>query len=98
MGRDAAQDPALLGGLDDQADVALLQVAHAAMDQLRRSAGGSRGEVSPLDDRDAQAAQGRVAGHAGSADSSAADQQRARLSRPLAFVSAPSATTRRLRS
>ena len=58
--RVAAQPLALGERLVDEADVALLQVAQAAVDQLRGLRRRARGEVVALDERGAQPAGGGV--------------------------------------
>src|SRR3546814_15801908 len=57
--------------LVDQAHVAVLQVAQAAVDQLRALRRRAAGEVVALDQRCAQAAAGRVEGNAGDGDAAA---------------------------
>ncbi len=59
--------------LAHQAEVEVLQVAQAAVHQLRGPAGGARRVVALLDQRDAVAARGRVQGHAGAGDAAADD-------------------------
>ena len=54
------QQPALLQRLAHQPEVALLEVAEPAVDELRRARRGPRGEVARLDQRDVQAARGRI--------------------------------------
>ena len=46
--------------LADEAEVEVLQVAQAAVDELGGAARGARGEVGLLDERDAVAARGGV--------------------------------------
>ena len=60
MGRVAAQQAALVERLQDQRDVALPQVPHAAVDQLGTPARGSLGEVRRLDQGGAVAPCGGV--------------------------------------
>ncbi len=54
--------------LAHEAEVEVLQVAQAAVDQLRRAARRARREVAPLDERHAVPARGGVEGHAGTGD------------------------------
>jgi hypothetical protein len=54
--RDPADARALARRLPDQADVSLLEVAHAAVDQLRAAAGGAGREVDRLDQGHGEAA------------------------------------------
>ena len=72
---DLAQAGALAGGLAHQRDVALLQVAHAAVDQLRAPARRAGGEVDRLEERHRQAAQCGVARDAGARDAAADDDE-----------------------
>ena len=55
-----AQQAALLQRLHHQRDVALLQIAHAAVDQLGGAAGGRFAEVFALEQQHVIAARGRV--------------------------------------
>src|SRR5262249_30770015 len=64
---------ALVGALEDQAELAVLEVAEAAVDELGGLRGGPRPEVTLLDQHDAEAAVGRVAGDAGAGDAAADD-------------------------
>src|SRR5439155_2308028 len=75
VGRQAAQHAPLHRRLAHQADVALLEVAHAAVDQLRAAARGARGPVEALDERDPEPAQRRIARHAGARDAAADDEE-----------------------
>ncbi len=59
--------------------MAVFEVPDAAMHQARRPAGGAAGEVARLDERDAQAAQCRVARDARTGDSPADDRDVERL-------------------
>jgi hypothetical protein len=65
--------PALEQRLADQAEVEVLQVAQASVDELARTAGGPEGIVGPLEQGHAVAARGRVQGDAGAGDSAAHD-------------------------
>jgi hypothetical protein len=58
-------------GLADQAEVELLEVAQAAVDELAGAAGGARGVVGLLDQRDAVAAGGGIESDAGAGDPAA---------------------------
>ena len=65
----------LVGRLDDQPDVALLQVAYASVDQLRRSTARSDRKIAALDQGNTEAAQNRVARDTGAGDSATDDEQ-----------------------
>ena len=65
--------------LVDEADLALLEVAQAAVDQLRRLGGGSRREVVTFDQRGLHAPRGRVEHHAGAGDAAADHHEVERL-------------------
>ena len=80
---DAHQVAALLVRLADEADVAHLQVAQAAVDELRRGARRRAGEVAALDERDVEAVRGRRLGDPG-ADDPAADHQQVEPAAPRA--------------
>ncbi|MNV26284.1 hypothetical protein D3C71_1174020 [compost metagenome] len=69
-----AQCFALVERLAHQRELALLQVAQAAMDQLGAGAGGMRGQVILLAQADRQAASCCVAGDAGAVDAAAHHQ------------------------
>ena len=71
----SSSSAALVQRLVDQAEVAVLEVAQAAVDQLGRHAAGAGGEVALVDEGDAQAAQGGVEGDAGAGDAAAEDEQ-----------------------
>ncbi len=64
---------ALQQRLAHEPEVEVLQIAQAAVDELARAAGGPRGVVGALEQRDAVAARGRVEGHAGAGDAAADD-------------------------
>ena len=64
----------LAAGLVDQSEAALGQVAQAAVQQPAGSAAGAEGQIVLLDQPDAQAAHGRIAGDA-RPDDPAADHQ-----------------------
>ena len=78
-GRVAAQPLALVQRLVDQAHVALLEVAQAAVDELGALRRGAAGEVVALDERRAQAPGGGVEGDAGAGDPAADDEHVERL-------------------
>ena len=59
---------ALVERLGDQAQLELLQVAEAAVEQLRGAAGGAGGEVALLDEGDREPAGGGVERHTGAGD------------------------------
>src|SRR5207249_570576 len=61
---DIVQNPFLDAGLAHQPEPALRQVAEAAVKETARAAAGPEGEVMLLDEPHAQAAHGRIAGHA----------------------------------
>ena len=58
-----------------QAELALFEVAQAAMDQLAAGTGGVCGQVMLLAEQDAQAAAAGVTGDAGAVDAATDDQQ-----------------------
>ena len=64
MGRVLKQDAALLERFHHQRDVALLEIAHSAMNQLGAAAGGAFAEVFALQQEDGKAAAGRIESHA----------------------------------
>ena len=73
--RSVRQQPlALVERLIDQAVVVLLQIAEAAVDQLRRLRGCPRREVLGLDQRRPQASGGRVERHPATRDPAPDDQ------------------------
>ena len=69
-----AQPLALVQRLVHETHVALLQVAQAAVHQLRALRGRPAGEVGGLDERRPQAARGGVEGDAGTGDAAADDE------------------------
>ena len=73
--RELDQDRALEQGLADQAEIEVLEVAKAAVHELRRAARCARREVLALDQSDAVAAGRRVEGDAGAGDPSADHDQ-----------------------
>ena len=68
------EQAALVEGLAHQADVEVLQVPQAAVDELARPARGAGGEVALLHQRHGEAATRRVERHATAGDSSADDE------------------------
>ena len=74
VGGVAQQALALVQRLVDEADVAVLEVAQPAVDELGRLRRRARGEVVPLDERGAQPAGGGVERHAGAGDAAADDE------------------------
>ena len=74
MGGVAQQSLALVQRLVHQPDLALLEVAEAAVGQLRRLGRRARGQVALVDQRHAQASARRVERHAGAGDAGADDQ------------------------
>jgi hypothetical protein len=69
--RERDHDLTLEQRLADEAEVEVLQVAQAAVDELARAARGAGGEVVALDERDAVPARGRVERDAGAGDPAA---------------------------
>ena len=63
-----------------QPELAVLEVAQAAMDQLGRGRGGGAGEVALFDEQHGEAAPGGVAGNAAPVDAAADDGKVERLS------------------
>ncbi len=55
----------------DQAELPLLEIAQAAMNEFRRRRRGARGEIALLDQDDTKPAAGGVAGDAGAVDTAA---------------------------
>ena len=74
MGCVGQQPLPLVEGLVDQAVVALLEIAQAAVDQLGRLRRGPRREVLGLDQGGPQPPGGGVEGHAASGDAAPDDQ------------------------
>ena len=72
---DAQQRPALTTGLEHQMQIGMLQVSHAAVNQPRRSAGSTAGEIVTFHECDRQATKGGVAGNPGTVDTTADHQQ-----------------------
>ena len=62
-------------GLEDQAQLAVLEVAEPAVDQAAGARAGAEAEVVLLDEHRAQAAHGGVARDAGAGDAAADDEQ-----------------------
>ena len=73
MRREADHELALEQRLAHEAQVEVLQVAQAAVDELARAAGGPGGVVGLLDERDRVAARGRVEGDPGPGDAAPHD-------------------------
>ena len=73
--RELYEDRALEQRLAHQAEVEVLQVAQAAVDELRRPARGARREVLALDQGDAVAARRRVERDAGAGDPAPDDDE-----------------------
>ena len=69
--REVHHQPALEQRLAHEAEVEVLQVAQAAVDELARAAGGAAGVVGLLDERDRVAARGGVERNASSGDPAA---------------------------
>jgi hypothetical protein len=64
VGRQVEQPPALEARLEDEIEVAVLEVAQPAVHESRRTARGAAREVVALDQRDRETAQGGVASDA----------------------------------
>src|SRR4029453_2441063 len=62
VGGVAEEEPALLESVEDEGDVPLLQVAHAAVDELGGPAGRALAEVVLLEEHDGVATRRRVHG------------------------------------
>src|SRR5882672_6356530 len=75
VGRDAEQRLALGERFGDEAELEVLQVPQAAVDQLGRGRRGRRGEVALLDQEHLQAAAGGVARDTRAVDAAADDQE-----------------------
>src|SRR5688572_14150243 len=75
MRRELHEDRPLEQRLSDEAEVEVLQVAEASVDELRRAARRAGREVLALDQRHAVAAGRRVERHAGSGDPAADDDE-----------------------
>ena len=73
MRRRAQQHLALAQRLAHQPEFAVLQIAQAAVDELRGRRRGAGGEIVLLDQDDAKAAAGGVARDAGAVDAAADD-------------------------
>ena len=56
----ADEEAALVQGFEDQGDIPLLQVAHAAVDEFGAAAGGAAGKVLPFEEEGAVAATRRL--------------------------------------
>src|SRR5258706_8440434 len=72
---DAQQDLALGKRFGHEAELVLLEVAQAAVDQLRRRRGGRAREIGALDEQRRQAAPGCVARDPGAVDAPADDEE-----------------------
>ena len=75
MRGDAEEEAAGCGRLPEPPEVAVLEVAQAAMDHLEGIGRGGAGEVGPLDQRHGEAALGRVQGGGGTEDATADHHQ-----------------------
>ena len=73
MGRVLPQEPPLLERLHHQRDVALLEVAHAAVHELGGAARRALAEIALLEQQHVVAARGRVDGHAHAGGAAADD-------------------------
>ncbi len=74
VGSEPQEAIALDAGLEDEAEVAVLEVADAAVDEAGGAAGGAGGEVLALDEGDAQAPEGGIASGARAGDAAADDE------------------------
>jgi hypothetical protein len=74
VGSEAQEAVALDAGLEDETEVAVLEVADAAVDEAGGAAGGAGGEVLALDEGDAETAQGGIPGDATAGDTAADDE------------------------
>jgi hypothetical protein len=74
VGSELEEAVALDAGLEDEAEVAVLEVADAAVDEAGGAAGGATGEVLALDEGDAEATEGGISGDATAGDAAADDE------------------------
>jgi hypothetical protein len=72
--RDLEEDPALAARLEHEVEEPMLEVSHAAMDQLRRPVRRAAREVVPVHERHGKAAQRGVARDPGAVDAAADDE------------------------
>ena len=75
VGRGGEQDLAFIERLADEAELVLLEIAQATVDQLARGRRRRLGEIAALDQQYVEAASRRVARDAGAVDPAADDQQ-----------------------
>ncbi len=75
MRRDTAEDFAFRGRFLDDIDLARGEITHAPVDELAGAARCARRDVVRVDQRHAQAAQGRVPGDAAAGDARADDEE-----------------------
>src|SRR5881394_2673693 len=75
MWRESQQLSALGARLEDEMELTVLQIPNATVNQTRRSARRSAGEVILLDERDGEPAQRGVARDAAPSDAAADDEQ-----------------------
>ena len=75
MAGDAQQDVTLLQRLAHQAELVVLEIAQAAMDELAGRGGGRARQIALFDEQHAQAAAGGIARDADAVDPAAHDQQ-----------------------
>jgi hypothetical protein len=75
VGSQAEEAGALDAGLEDETEVAVLEVADAAVDEAGGAAGGAGGEVLALDEGDLETAEGGIAGDATPGDAAADDEE-----------------------
>src|SRR6187399_1370060 len=71
----AVEQAAFAESLQDEGDVALFEVAHAAVDELGAAAGGALGEVVGFEEEGLEAAGGGIDGDAESGGASADDDE-----------------------
>jgi hypothetical protein len=75
VGGEPEEAGALDARLEDEGEVAVLEVADAAVDEAGGAAGSPGGEVLALDEGDAQAAEGGIAGDPAAGDTAADDEE-----------------------
>jgi hypothetical protein len=75
VGSEAEEPGALDAGLEDEGEVAVLEVADAAVDEAGGAAGGAGGEVLALDEGDAEAAEGGIASDTTARHTTADDEE-----------------------
>src|SRR5262249_5151821 len=71
----AQQEGPLVQRLVDEREVAEIEIAQTPGDQLRGNTARAGGEISLVDEGDAQPAERRIKGNAGAGDAAAEDEQ-----------------------